>query len=146
MYDLYAAKIQSEQLRMANNQPFNIILRGQMSPTYSAMTLYVSTTTGYPRTLNAIFLITEEAIPISSSNGQTILNAVVRGYLGTQSVTLTSPGATQVNASIDAIPYYNANKLHPVVILQDSSTKEIFAGVTALSLPTSISSLWQLYN
>jgi hypothetical protein len=146
MVDLYAAKIQSELSRTASNVPFDLILRGQLSPTYSAMTLYVSTTTGYPRMMNAIFLITENAIPVSASNGQTVLNAVVRGWLGTKSFTLTSSGSTTVNTSIGSIPFYNSANLSPVAILQDSSTKEIIGVVTEFTLPTNVSYQWQLYN
>ena len=146
MYNTYVDKINAEKTRTAGNNPFQLVLRGGISPTYSAMTLYMSSATGYPRTVNAIFLIAEEAIPISSSNGQTVLNAVVRGWVGTKSFTLTSSGSTTLNTSIGSIPYYTAAHLSPVVILQDSSTKEIIGAVTEFTLPTNISCQWQLYN
>jgi hypothetical protein len=146
MYNWYTGIIRSELARTANNNPFDITLRGQISPTNSVMTAYISTTTGYPKTVNAIFLITENAIPVSASNGQTILNAVARGYLGTRSFTMTSSGSTTLNASIGSIPNYNGANLQPVIILQDSSTKEIIGAVTEFTLPTSVPSQWQLYN
>jgi hypothetical protein len=146
MYNWYTSRIQSELSRIANNVPFDIILRGSISPTNSAMTAYISTNTGYPRTVNAIFLITENAIPVSASNGQTVLNAVARGYLGTKSFTLTSSGSTTLNASIGSIPYHDSIKLNPVVILQDATTKEIIGAVTEFTLPTEVSSQWQLYE
>ncbi|MFB3895562.1 MAG: hypothetical protein ACE14V_04590 [bacterium] len=146
MYNLYTAKIQSELSRTANYHPFDIILRGSISPTNSVMTAYISSTTGYTHPVNAIFLITENAIPISASNGQTVLNAVARGYLGTRSFTMTGSGATTLNASITSIPYRDSSKLNPVVILQDSSTKEIIGAVTEFTLPTEVSYPWQLYN
>jgi hypothetical protein len=146
MYNIYTAQIRSELTRTANTIPFDIILRGQISPTNSMMTAYISTATGYPRTVNAIFLITENTISVSATNGQTILNAVARGYLGTKSVTLTSSGSTTLNVSMGSIPFYNANKLNPVVILQDATTKEIIGAVTEFTLPTKVSSQWQLYE
>lgn len=146
MYNLYTAKIQSELSRTANNIPFDIILRGSISPTNSVMTAYLSSTTGYANPVNAIFLVIEEAIPVSASNGQRVLNAVARGYLGTKSFTMTSSGSTTLNASIGSIPYYNSTKLEPVVILQDSLTKEIIGAVTEFTLPTEVSYPWQLYN
>jgi hypothetical protein len=147
IYDTYTSKIQSEQTRMANNNPFDLVLRGQISPASSAMTLYVNTTTGYPHTVNAIFLIAEDAIPVSADNGQTVLNAVVRGYLGTKSIILTSSGSTTVNASIDSFSYNNITNLRPAVILQDATTKDIIGAVTEFTLPiTSVFFKWQLYN
>lgn len=146
MYNIYTARIRTELTRTANNIPFDIVIRGHVSPTNSVMTAYISTTTGYPRTVNAIFLVTEDVIPVSATNGQTILNAVARGYLGTRSFTLTSSGSTTVNASIGSIPYHNGTNLRPVVILQDATTKEVIGAITEFTLPTSVSFQWQLYD
>jgi hypothetical protein len=146
MYNLYTAKIQSELSRIANNIPFDITLRGQINPTNSIMTAYINTTTGYPRTVKAIFLVTEDAIPVSASNGQTILNAVARRYSGTKSFMLTTSGSTTVGVSMGSFSYYNSSELKPVFMLQDATTKEIIGAVTEFTLPTNVSYQWQLYD
>ena len=148
MYNTYVTKIEAEQARTAAVVPFQLLaLQGQIGPTDPSLTLRISSTTGYPRSVNAIFLITEDHIPITPSGERSELNSVVRAYLGTRSISLTSGGSVEVSASYTGtIPYTSASQLHPAVLIQDDTTKEILGGLGEFYELTGVGSRWWLYE
>jgi hypothetical protein len=146
MKGLYEAYIGAEEARTAGVEPFQLTLLGDAGPTDPEMRLIVSSTTGYPNPVSALFLITENGIPVSASNGQTVLNAVVRAHLGTEPISLTSPGTVTVSVSLSGtIPHLSPSELHPVVFLQDDTTGEI-VGASGIFATSACRETWTLYR
>lgn len=146
MYNTYANMIQTERQRISGVVPFELSLEGDVGPTNPQMRLTVSTTTGYPRVVSAHFVITEDGIPVSASNGQTVMNSVVRAFLGTQAVNLLSSGSVQLTASYTGtVPRHPQGVLRPAVFLEDDATKEILGGVGTFSPRASVPR-WRQYR
>lgn len=148
VYNNYIEKITQEQTRTSGTIPFECQLRGQVSPTNPEMTLRVTSLTGYTRTVNAVFVITEDNIPLMppAPNGQTSLSQVVRAHLGTRTIDLTTPGTVEITVSFTGtIPYVFAANLKPAVFLQDPTTREIMGSVGELSEITSCQTKWESY-
>jgi thiol-disulfide isomerase/thioredoxin len=146
MKSLYESHILAEETRTAGTEPFQLTLLGDVGPTDPEMRLIVDSPTGYPNPVSALFLITENGIPVTASNGQTVLNAVVRAHLGTEPITLTSPGSVTVSASLSGtIPHLSPNALHPAVILQDDTTGEI-VGAAGILAVTACRGSWTCYR
>jgi thiol-disulfide isomerase/thioredoxin len=146
-HNLYVQGIAAEQAWTAGTVPFELSLAGRVGPSNPQMTLTVRTSTGYPRSVNAVFLITEDGIVVSNpSNGKDVLNAVARAHLGTRTVSLPTAGTIVLNVSYSGtIPFVAANRLHPVVFLQDDFTGEIVAGVGSFA-PVAGAARWRLYE
>ena len=106
VYDSYISDLTAEQARIAGQVPFLLYLQGNVGPDNPAMTLTVITSSGYPREVNAVFIITEEHIPVSAPNGQIELNHVARAHLATIPLTLTAAGSTLLNAAFSgSVPH-----------------------------------------
>ncbi|MFH1743436.1 MAG: hypothetical protein ABIH23_30905 [bacterium] len=150
---VFQAWFEEERARTAGVAPFQLRLEGQIGPTDPEMKLTVSSATGYSENVNAIFLIVEDHIPVPpeemafNANKQTAFSAVARAHLGTEPVTLTSPGSFQINVSYaGTIPHHSEENLRPVVFLQNVTTKEIVGAVGEFSEPEpSPVSIWEVY-
>lgn len=128
----YAYSTVAEQTRTAGTQPFVLRLEGTIGPRDPQFILSISTASGYPYPVTAHFIITEDHIPVNASNGQTELNALARGTLGSETFSMTTPGEkTIVKTYNGLIPSRNAENLRPVVFLQNTATREI-VGATGL--------------
>lgn len=146
MHGIYEAYIAAEETRTAGVEPFQLTLHGDLGPTDPEMSLTVESLTGHPNPVSALFLITENGIPVTASNGQTVLNAVVRAHLGTEPISLTSPGTLTVSVSLSGtIPHLSPNALHPAVILEDDVTGEI-VGAAGILAVTACRETWTLYR
>lgn len=141
--------IRSEQQRNANRQPFVCKLKGSIKATGAQITLNVLTPTGYSGNVNVIFLVTEDDIPVSAPNGVTRYYALFRAYLGTQSLSLPVAGseAEKTINYTSAILCNSEANLHPVVLLQDTSTKEIMGAVGVFQEPVTAAGVgWEIYQ
>ncbi len=133
MHALYVSHIENELARIGDATYFHLSLTGSTGPSNAHMTLTITAPVGYPNALSATFLVTEDAIPIDPADtvsAQTVLNAVVRGHLGTVSFSMPGPGSRIVTVSRPGtIPFRSPAKLHPAVFIQDDVTKEILDGI-----------------
>ncbi len=147
VYDAYAAQIRAEQNRTSTTAPFQLRLIGRVGPDRPELTLYVRAPAGYPRTVKAHFLITENGVPVADPpNGKTVLNGLARAYLGERAVSLPAPGATVVSASFaGTIPFHSGDGLQPLVFLQDDANQEIVAAAGVLSGPAG-AARWSRYK
>jgi len=129
VYTIYKWAIDGEISRTAGVTPFTCQLAGNVGPTDPSLTVQVSSATGYPNPVNVIFLITEDNIAVATSIGLNSVSSIARAHLGTQPLTMTSAGSATLSASLTGtIPYQTASDLKPVIIIQDSVTKEIVGG------------------
>jgi len=140
--------ITAERARVAGSLPFELRLTGSLGPENPSLDLFVSSPQGYPRPVNAIFLIVEEGIPVTQTpnNGELFINAVPRATLGTRPISLTAPGSsTRIQVALTGtVPHHSAALLRPVVFLQDDTTKEILGAAGALSNVNAAAN-WNLY-
>lgn len=148
VYNKFVKNIDQETSRTDDVEPFRLTLTGNVGPANPKLTLTVLTPTGYPRAVKARFYIVEDGIPVTASNGQTILNGVARVSLGEQQVYLPTKGGTvTLTASLTGtVPNVNATKLRPVVFLQDDTTQEVLAAVGVFYVRTAARSSWLLYR
>ena len=138
----FAELIQQERERTAGAVPFQLGLEGNVGPVDPELIVTVNSVEGYPRPVSAVFLITENLVPVPPdelqyfANKQPIYNAVVRAHLGTESVDLASPGSLEVSVLYEGeIDYNSESNLHPVVFIQDDETHEILGGLGEFSSP-----------
>ncbi|MFH1741134.1 MAG: hypothetical protein ABIH23_19200 [bacterium] len=153
VYNIFAGWIQEEHARIASAVPFQLRLEGEIGLTNTEMKLTISSATGYPGSVNAIVLVAEDRVLVPpdqiqfNANKQAVFGAVARAHLGTEPVTLNSPGSLEINISYaDSIPHLFQENLRPVVFLQDDTTGEILGAVGEFSEPEpSATSDWWLY-
>lgn len=145
MYNKYKTKIQQEQIRIADINPLDVVLTGNLTPNKPKITLTITAKTGSPYAYYANILITEEGIPVSASNGQTVLNAVVRagGY-----ATVSLPNAGDIKTYTlnitTTIACRDASKLQVVGFVQKTSGEIVAA--TGVLTTNAADRAWSLYE
>jgi thiol-disulfide isomerase/thioredoxin len=144
-------KIIAEQTRIAGQSPpFTLTLIGNFTPVNPSFRVDIATAVGYAHSVAVRAYILEDGIPVDASNGQTEVSCVVRAALATREIQLTHSGSTSLQFSYSqAISTYDPTKLYPVVVLQDTSTKEVIGGVSGLRKVVklaAVQSSWSLYQ
>lgn len=144
LYNRYLEIIQSERERIANQSFIELKLEGDLNPESATLNLTITNQASYTGSVNAIFLITEDWIPVRAPNGQTAINSLVRACLEIIPVDLSQPGIIQLSAVLnDEMAYNDEMNLQPVVLLQDEDTHEILAAIGEFT-GTDVQG-WELY-
>lgn len=144
VYKRYREIIQSERERIASQSVIELQLRGDLNPASIALNLTITNQDSYAGAAKAIFLITEDKIPVRAPNGQVVINSLVRAHLGTIPVDLSQPGTVQLNAALtEEMTYLDEKNLQPVVFLQDEDSREILAAIGEFT--GTVVQSWELY-
>ncbi|MEN6627087.1 MAG: hypothetical protein ABFD69_12755 [Candidatus Sumerlaeia bacterium] len=146
MYDQYKSFIAQEQLRTLGVEPFALALNVKSKLVDPSAVLTIDTT-GYPNPVLVQGLMIEDVIPYAATNGQTILNAVVRKDLGTTTVTMATHCSKVLNlSSAGLVECCNVRNLHLVVIVQDTVTKEVLGATGDFGVKNAARRDWRLYR
>ncbi len=145
-YNDLTALIAQEKTRIAATAPFQVTVSGEMQTTNPAWRVTITSITGYPRTVRVHSLITEDHIPYAASNGQTEFSFVARAYLGGHNVTLAAPGTAEFDVAYSGtVTSHDPAQLHPVVFVEDQTTKELLGGSGVFAAQAAVSD-WELYE
>lgn len=146
LYKTYLNLIDLANNDIERSDPFKLSLQGEITTKSIKMKLTLQAEASYPRSLKAIFLTTRDGIQVNAPNGLSEFNFVVDSYLGEETFEVNEAGT--IVCEKDKAARLSASWLEdiqPVVIIQDTSRKQIVGAVGMFAAEQVLVEDWVLH-
>ncbi len=148
MQNLYNQSIEAEKARRGTTSPIDLKLYGNITSNTPWLSAEILSDRDFPNPVNIMFFVTEDNLrPLYASNGQTVLNSVVRLQMGSRQVRLNANERQLITVNSPMpVTCARTSELKAVVLVQDSVTREILNANGVLLQRNAAHDDWRLYQ